>query len=167
MHASELRYQMQVEDLQRQLAEAQRERWRQELQLLPPRKRAAVQTNELLVESTAPLQSPLPAMGSPTVPAHDTSQEGTGGGKGESGESGLEEAERLLRSARPPPQVLEMPARRTVMAARASVVLDATDPSAHFTMQHLEKLELEDPVLEVLPEVARLMQLQRQLFGQA
>ncbi|GIM00701.1 hypothetical protein Vretimale_5653 [Volvox reticuliferus] len=160
MHTSEMRYQIQLEDLQRQLADAQRERWRQDLQLLPPRKRAAPQPDDEPQPAAGAAPVPVPISCPPTEPA-----EGSGGIK-DGGDSGLEEAEQLLLSARPHPEVLQEPTERSIMAARANALLDPTDASADFTVQHVEKLVLEDPVLDVLPEVARLLQLQRHLLGQ-
>ncbi|GLI65448.1 hypothetical protein VaNZ11_008828 [Volvox africanus] len=157
MHTSEMRYQIQLEDLQRQLADAQRERWRQDLQLLPPRKRAARQQDDEPQRTAEPAHVAVPAPTPPTEPGESTE------GNRDCGDSDLEEAEQLLRSARPP---LQEPTERSTTTARASALLDSTDPSAAFTVQYVEKPVLEDPTLDVLPEVARLLQLQRHLLGQ-
>ncbi|GLC64343.1 hypothetical protein PLESTF_000151200 [Pleodorina starrii] len=200
MHASELRYQMQVEDLQRQLAEAQRERWRQDLQVLPPRKRAAppqqpedapsaaaAQVPEQMSQapgqgsqvpgqmSQAPGQgSQAPAQASQAPVASRPGQQGEdeGGGEGSGGDSGRADAEWLLRTARPPAGglgsglELNVLVQRSMMPGRAGVELDPMDPGPHFMVQYLEQLELEDPTLDMLPEVARLLELQRRLLGQ-
>ncbi|KXZ56238.1 hypothetical protein GPECTOR_1g207 [Gonium pectorale] len=147
MHASELKYQSEIEDLQRQLLEAQRERWRHDLGLQPSRKRAA----------SEPAEQPPPV--ERRTQGTDTADLDEFGAR--------EQAEQLLWNARPPPEAeLEAPNRPQQMAARVSAVLDPTDPRAHFTVQHIESLVVEDPALEVLPEVARLLQLQRRLAGQ-
>ncbi|KAG2441016.1 hypothetical protein HXX76_003869 [Chlamydomonas incerta] len=149
MHASELRYQQQLEDTQLELARLQRARWREDLGLGPgptSKKRAAPAAPEV-----------------PAQPEAATQQE-----EEEDVEAReREEAERLLREARPPPEgPLEDPARRVELRAKAAAVGDPEDPAAHFTVQHVEAVVVDEPTeLEVLPEVARLLQLQRRLMG--
>ncbi|KAG2486927.1 hypothetical protein HYH03_014426 [Edaphochlamys debaryana] len=147
MHSSELKYQAQIEDLQRQLAEAHRERWRHDLSLGPSsRKRAAAE----------------PALPEEPVKRHDVATETVD----MDSKDPREEAERLLREARPPEEgLVEEPNRIRAVAAGAGAVLDPLDPNPQFTIQHVEELLLEDPALGVLPEVARLLQLQRRLMG--
>eukprot|EP00198_Chlamydomonas_reinhardtii_P011691 XP_001701028.1 predicted protein [Chlamydomonas reinhardtii] len=149
MHASELRYQQQLEDMQLELARLQRTRWREDLGLDPgptAKKRAA---------PAAPEASPQPEAAKQEEEEEDVAARER------------EEAERLLREARPPPEgPLEDPARRVELRAKAGAVGDPEDPAAHFTVQHVEAVVVDEPTeLQVLPEVARLLQLQRRLMG--
>ncbi|GFR47090.1 hypothetical protein Agub_g8660, partial [Astrephomene gubernaculifera] len=184
MHACELRYMSQVEELQRQLAEAHRERWRHDLGLEPPRKRVSsgpVRTTATTVHAQASLlsqQKQQEQEQEPSRPKPCLDAELGGGGK-RSGEAwlsgeliseveGVEEAERLLRSAHPPPESVVGGYEQRVGITEEAEGLDPFGPDARFTVQHVESLVVgEDTSLEVLPEVARLLELQRRISGQA
>ncbi len=173
--SSELRYQQQVEGLQRQLLAATRQRWREDLGLDggadggddPHASRPAKRQHQ---------QQHTPAAGGAAADARPP-------GEGEEEEEGEErrrrEAEELLLRARAPDgvQLEEQPKRQEQAGVWVSVGVgvgvgdggrDEADPYGRdpaFVVQHVERLVVEDPALGVLPEVARLLELQRRLMG--
>ncbi len=177
--SSELRYQQQVEGLQRQLLAATRQRWREDLGLDggadggddPHASRPAKRQHQ---QQHTPAAGGAAAAAGARAPQPPPAQPG-GEDEGEE-EERRREAEELLLRARAPDEVQleEQPKRQEQAGAWVSVGVgdggggEAVDPYGRdpaFAVQHVERLVVEDTALGVLPEVARLLELQRRLMG--
>lgn len=164
-----------MEGLQRQLLSATRQRWREDLGLEggaagddPHASRPAKRQHQ---QQHTPAHEHAAAGARPAPPSASGEEEAQG-----DGQEGRREAEELLLRARAPDevQVDEQPKRHEQAGAWVSVGVgdgdggEVADPYGRdpaFVVQHVERLVVEDPALGVLPEVARLLELQRRLMG--